>query len=74
MWLKNKKKNCLIEWVSTVNHLVQACNTVPNPQGFCFLAISSFHSIITHLCLSRYSLEPLSVGAQGGQHTQEITA
>lgn len=37
--------------ICTVNHLLQACNTVPNPQGFCFLAVSSFHSIITHLWL-----------------------
>lgn len=72
------KKNCLIALIPTVNPLMHTCNTVPNPQGFGFLAVCSFHSIITHLwlwSLGRYSLQPPSVGgAQGGQDTQEITA
>lgn len=66
------KSNCLIAWIPTVNHSMHACNPVPNPQGYCFLAISSFHSIITHLwpwCLSRYSLYPLSVGSRWAGHT-----
>lgn len=36
--------------------------------------VSTVSSLTCDWCLSRYSLESLSVGAQGGQHAWEITA
>lgn len=43
-----KKKKSLIALFPTVNHSVQTCNTVPNPQVFCFLAVLHFHIVIIH--------------------------
>lgn len=71
------KNNCLIALIPTVNPLMHTCNTVPNPQGFGFLAVCSFHSIITHLWLVLKQVQFVAShcgGAQSGEDTQQITA